>query len=84
MKWTVLDFSFNLFTLFPKKPQKAEENEKEVMSEEDDVREAEDVSLVLQCWFRQVEKVPNFVVSQALSYSSNDQFFLWKYSICSH
>ena len=40
----------------------------------------------LQCRFRQFEKVANFVVSQALSCLTlqANNFFIKKYSICSH
>ena len=45
-----------------------EENEKEVVSVEDDGQEAAKMfRLALLCWFWQFEKVLNFMVSQASS-----------------
>ena len=53
---------------------------------EDNGQEVEDVSLDASVSFCQFEKVPNFMVSQALScltpQASN--FFIYKYSIHSH
>ena len=73
MKKTLLDFSFS-----SSKKQKilaAEESEEEVELVEDDGLEAEGMfGWMHQCQFRQVEKVPNFMVGEVLScfYSSGD------------
>ena len=47
--------------------------EKDKISVEDNCREAEDVSLDASVSVGQFEKVPNFMVSQALFYSTGDQ-----------
>ena len=90
MKWTLLDFSFSfvLFCFLKQKIVAAEEleNEKEVVSVEDDGREAEDVLSGASVLVPPVSKSSNFVVSQALSFLTFQatNFFTWKCSICSH